>query len=77
MAADCRGEGGLAVVHVTDGPNVHVVLGPLEDFLGHLGSNWCRWAGARLVGWTSGPAGADPGLRRRIGVIDELIEWSC
>ncbi len=44
VAADGGGEGGLPVVDVTDGPDVHVVLVPLEDFLGHFGC---------LVAWVS------------------------
>ena len=32
---DGGGQRGLAVINVTDGPDVHVRLGPLELFLGH------------------------------------------
>ena len=33
---DCRRKSGLAVVNVTDGPDVHVRLGPLELLLRHF-----------------------------------------
>jgi hypothetical protein len=33
---DSRGQGGLAVVNVTDGPDVDVGLGPLELRLRHF-----------------------------------------
>jgi len=33
---DCSGEGGLAVVDVTDGTHVHVGLRPIEGFFSHV-----------------------------------------
>jgi len=45
VAANRRGQGRLTVVDVTDGTDVDVRLGPLENFLGHYEYLSFWWAG--------------------------------
>src|SRR6266545_183301 len=73
VLGDRRGERGLTVVDVTDGPDVHVRLVPLELFLGH---DLSLFLGRRLPGAGGGALRLrDDGLRdaaRDLGVVSEL-----